>query len=177
MSKKTDFNLAIIGCGHWGPNYIRCFKKNPQTTVTTVCDVNPANFSRAKDIDPTIKTLADYKQILSDPEIDAVVVATPASTHFPIVKDLLLAGKDVLAEKPLTLEPAECLELAELAKKQNRILMVGHTFLFNPGIRKLKECVDSGELGKIYYINATRTHLGLIRQDVDALCDLAPHDV
>ncbi|MCK5343703.1 MAG: Gfo/Idh/MocA family oxidoreductase, partial [Candidatus Heimdallarchaeota archaeon] len=110
-------------------------------------------------------------------DIDAVVVATPASTHYRIVKDALEAGKDVLAEKPLTLIPEESFDLAETAKKEKKILMVGHTFLFNSGIAKLKECVDNGELGKIYYMNATRTHLGLVRNDVNAIWDLAPHDV
>ncbi len=169
--------IAIIGCGHWGPNYIRNFMKTSDAEVKTCCDLNQACLDRVKVLFSTPKLTQDHREILKDKDIDAVVVATPASTHYKIVKEALESGKDVLAEKPLTLMPEESLELANLAKKQKKILMVGHTFLFNSGIAKLKECIDQGEIGKIYYMNATRTHLGLIRNDVNAIWDLAPHDV
>lgn len=169
--------IGIIGCGHWGPNYIRCFKKLSGCEVVVACDLKEECFKRVKEIDPNIDCARQYQDFLKGNTVDAVVVATPARTHYQIVKDCLEAQKDVLAEKPLTLLPERSLELVELAGKNEKILMVSHTFLYNPGIVKLKEIIKSGELGKIYYINATRTHLGLIRDDVNALWDLAPHDV
>ncbi len=170
-------NIGIIGLGHWGPNYIRCFSKLHEVGVVKGCDVKEENLIRIKDLYPFINLTTDYRDFLEDNNIDAIIVATPASTHYKIVKECLEYGKDVLAEKPLTLIPEESLELAELSAKINRILMVGHTFLYNPGIIKLKEYIKNGDLGKIYYMNATRTHLGLIREDVNAIWDLAPHDV
>lgn len=169
--------IGVIGCGHWGPNYVRDFNKLNNSRVTKCCDIKKQNLNRIKELYKDIATTSNYTDILEDKNIDAVVVATPASTHYEIVKKCLEYGKDVLAEKPLTLVPEESLELLELANKKNKILMVGYTFLFNPGIKKLKEFLQNGELGKIYYLNATRTHLGLVREDVNAIWDLAPHDV
>ncbi len=169
--------IGLIGCGHWGPNYIRCFNKLVNSKVVTCCDIKNKNLKRIKELYPKIDLTKDYQEILDNKNIDAVIVATPATTHYKITKDCLKSGKDVLAEKPLTLVPEKSKELADLAKEKKLILMVGHTFLYNPGIVKLKEYIDSGELGKIYYINATRTHLGLIREDVNVLWDLAPHDI
>ncbi|MBU1122414.1 MAG: Gfo/Idh/MocA family oxidoreductase [Candidatus Omnitrophota bacterium] len=169
--------VGIIGCGHWGPNYARCFNKLKNTTVAVCCDLKDDNLSRMKSLFGEVEVTKDYRDILKNSEISAVVVATSATTHYSIIKDCLECGKDVLAEKPLTLVPAQSLELAVLAESKNLILMVGHTFLYNTGIRKLREFIDNGELGKIYYINATRTHLGLIREDVNAVWDLTPHDV
>lgn len=169
--------IGIIGCGHWGPNYIRSFSKISNSKVVVCCDLKEENLNRVKELYPLINLTKDYKEILKNQDINAVVVATPASTHYQIVKDCLEHGKDVLAEKPLTLIPKESFELVGIAKRNRRILMVGHTFLYNPGIVKIKEYIKSGELGKLYYINATRTHLGLIREDINALWDLAPHDI
>lgn len=169
--------IGIIGLGHWGPNYIRCFNKLHEAIVVKGCDIKEENLTHIKALYPSINLTTDYRDILKDENIHAIIVATPASTHYKIVKECLEYGKDVLAEKPLTLIPEESLALAEFSAKSNRILMVGHTFLYNPGILKLKEYIKNGELGKIYYMNATRTHLGLIREDVNAIWDLAPHDV
>lgn len=168
--------IGIIGLGHWGPNYVRNFSSIEGTEVTWCCDLLDENLDKIKH-NPEIRLTKNYGEMLADPSVNAVVVATPASTHYKIVKECLEAEKDVLAEKPITLEPDEALELCQFADKGKRILMVGHTFIYNPGIRKVKEFIDEGELGQIYYLNATRTHLGLIREDVNAVWDLAPHDV
>lgn len=169
--------IGVIGCGHWGINYIRDFNKLRISVVTKCCDIKKENLDLIKELYQNINLTTDYKDILKDTSIDAVVVATPASTHYKIVKDCLEYGKNVIAEKPLTLIPKESQELIDLSVKKNKVLMVGHTFLYNPGIIKLKEYIKNGELGRIYYMNATRTHLGLIREDVNAVWDLAPHDV
>lgn len=169
--------IGLIGCGHWGPNYIRCFKKPQDSEVVICCDLKEENLLKVKELYPHINMTKDYKDILTNPDINSVIIATPASTHYKLIRDSLEFGKNVLAEKPLTLIPEESLNLAKLAEKKDRILMVGHTFLYNPGVIKLKQYIKEGELGKIYYINATRTHLGLIRDDVNAVWDLAPHDI
>lgn len=168
--------IGIIGLGHWGPNYFRVFNTFEGVKVAWCSDLHDENLNKIKQYN-SVHLAKNYKDILTDDSVNAVVVATPASTHYKIVKDCLESKKDVLAEKPLTLIPEESIELVDLANKNNNILMVGHTFIYNPGIKKIKEYIDGGELGNIYYLNATRTHLGLIREDVNAIWDLAPHDV
>lgn len=168
--------IGIIGLGHWGPNYLRIFNSLSEVEVSWCCDLVDENLNKVKYL-PNVRLTKDYKEILSDASVNVVIVATPANVHHRIIKDCLNHGKDVLAEKPLTLIPEESIELVQLAHKNNRILMVGHTFIYNPGIRKIREFIDKGELGNMYYLNATRTHLGLIREDVNAIWDLAPHDI
>lgn len=170
-------NLGLIGCGHWGPNYARLLQSLPVCRLRSCVDLNSERLQSLKNLYPELQTAQDSSALFADPELDAVIVATPASTHFALVKAALLAGKHVLCEKPLTLDPAESRELSELARKQQRVLMVGHTFLFNSGIRQLKRYLDEGLLGQLYYIHATRTNLGPIRQDVNAVADLASHDI
>ena len=169
--------IGLIGCGHWGPNYLRCFNKLGNSKVVICCDLKKENLNNLEEVYPDLELVTDYKDILRKDDISAVIVATPANTHYQIIKDCLNSRKDVLAEKPLTLIPDESLELIKLANEKGKLLMVGHTFLYNSGIIKLKEYIKTKELGKIYYINATRTHLGLIREDVNAILDLAPHDI
>jgi predicted dehydrogenase len=126
---------------------------------------------------PEIRCERDYRRILSDPAIDAVVVATPVSTHYEVVRESILADKHVLCEKPLCTSVGQAEELVELAQAKGHCLMVGHVFLFNSGIAKLKELIDAGELGKLQYLAASRTNLGPIRSDINATCDLATHDI
>jgi predicted dehydrogenase len=142
-----------------------------------VCDIDRDRVSKIGKRLKGIKIEVDYKRLLKDPKIDAVVVATPPKTHYRIIKDALLEGKDVLAEKPLTLLPSESEELVDLSIKSERILMVAHTFLYNAAIKRMKNYIENGDLGRIYYLQAIRTHLGLIREDVNAAWDLATHDV
>lgn len=170
-------NVGIIGCGHWGPNHIRIFSQLAQTKALMCSDLDQKRLDMIKSLYPDITTTKNYHEILNNPEITAVCIAVPTNLHYKFTKEALLANKHVLCEKPLALDPKECKELEELAKTQKRVLMVGHVFLFNAGIIWLKECIESGELGKIYYAYASRTNLGPFRYDVNALWDLAPHDI
>lgn len=169
--------LALVGYGHWGPNYLRNLQFMEEVEVVMVCDSNPVALRKIGKQYPAIKTVTDFNQILTEKGIDAVIIATPAKTHYELVKKAFQAGKHVLVEKPLALEVSEAEDLVRMAENLKKVLMVGHTFLYNPAVRKMKEYVDSGMLGKIYYLQASRTHLGLIRSDVSAVWDLAPHDV
>lgn len=170
-------NIAIIGCGHWGPNHVRSFSSLPNTKVVAVVDTDAACLSRMSETFPEIRKETKYQTVLKQPNIDAVVISTPTSTHHTIVRDALLAGKHVLCEKPLCIKSSDAKELIELAYSKKLALMIGHIFLFNPGILKLKELLDAGELGKVRYLSAERTNLGPIRTDVNAAFDLASHDI
>ncbi len=182
MSMKTQpaaqtFRIGVIGCGHWGKNYVRTFASLPGTTLTAVADVAPDKLAMVNRSYPGVATFEDYRHLLASGLCDAVVVATVASTHYQVVKDALKAGMDVLAEKPFTLTVAEADDLIGLISGGDRIVMVAHTFLFNPSILRIKKLIEEGVLGNVYYIKARRTHLGLIREDVNAIWDLAPHDI
>ncbi|HXV27971.1 MAG TPA: Gfo/Idh/MocA family oxidoreductase [bacterium] len=169
--------LSILGCGHWGPNYLRILQLMERVTVISVCDRDPKPLERISRQYPAIRVAKEFSDILEDPRVQAVIIATPASTHYELVKKALQAGKHVLVEKPLALKVEEGEELVKISEDFKRILMVGHTFLYNPAVRKMKRFVEEGLVGKIYYLQAVRTHLGLIRSDVNALWDLAPHDI
>ena len=169
--------LAVIGGGHWGANYLRIFHWIEGVETVYVCDRDPNVLARAKKQYPSLQTTSDFSKILQDAAIQAVVIATPASTHEALLTSSLQAGKHVLVEKPLALNVPDAERVVRLAQEAKRVLMVGHTFLYNSAVRKMKELIQKGALGKIYYLHATRTHLGLIRNDVSALWDLAPHDV
>jgi predicted dehydrogenase len=174
MDKIT---LGIIGCGHWGPNYVRNFSSMPASDICWVSDLNSERLEHIKQLYPAVKITKDYKKILNDRSIDAVVVATPTVTHYNIARECLEFGKHILVEKPLAVTFRDAGELVALAKKKKRILMVGHTFEYNPAINKMKEFIKKGSLGKVYYLYSTRTNLGPLRSDVNALWDLAPHDI
>ncbi|MBN3039010.1 MAG: Gfo/Idh/MocA family oxidoreductase [Candidatus Omnitrophica bacterium] len=169
--------IGIIGCGYWGPNYLRNFMQLKDSEVLICCDLRRENLDKVKKHFHTVELTTDYNQVLRDRMIDAVVIATPAKTHYKIAKAALAKGKHVLVEKPLTLTYNESKKLVDMARKKEKMLMVGHTFLFNPAVRKLKEYISKGDLGEIYYLHATRTHLGLVRKDVNASWDLVPHDI
>jgi len=169
--------IAIIGCGQWGPNHIRNFQLQPGAKVISAVDADPARLDRVRSLFPAVECYQEFAKTLTDDRVNAIVIATPLSTHYPLVRDALNAGKHVLCEKPLTETTSQARELVDLAKKQNVILMTGHVFLFNPGIIKVKELVDKGDAGRLYYLSAVRTNLGPIRQDCNAAFDLATHDV
>ena len=170
-------NIAVIGCGRWGPNHIRNFSDLPNAKVTFVSDLDLARLNHVLKSFDNLRITQNYTEILKDSAVDAVIIATPTSTHYKVVKEVLLAGKHVLCEKPLCENVQQAKELTTLAASKNLILMVGHVFLFNPGIVKLKELFNSGELGSLYYLSAIRTNLGPIRNDVNASFDLASHDI
>ncbi len=170
-------SLGIIGCGHWGNNHVRFFNALEETKVRICCDLNPSRLGALRKLYPDLEFTSDIDTVLEDKEIDAVVVATPTATHFNIVKSALNKGKHVLCEKPLSIEAEESAELVSLARKKQRVLMVGYVFLFNNGIVELKEYMRKNILGKILYLHFSRTNLGPIRDDVDVVYDLASHDI
>ncbi len=169
--------IAVIGCGHWGPNHIRVFNQLNDAAAVACADVSLERLQAVQRLFPEIRVTQDYHELLADPEIDAVCVAAPTNMHFQISREALKAGKHVFCEKPLALTAEECRALKDLAAAAGRILMVGHVFVFNQGIVKLKEAIDAGQLGVVQYAHAIRTNLGPFRYDVNALWDLAPHDI
>lgn len=171
------FRIGVIGAGHWGPNHLRAFSGHPDSEAPLCAETDAAKRDRLADLYPEVRFCEDCREILDAPEVDAVVVSTPTATHYEIVKAAMAAGKDVLCEKPVTLEYAEAIELAELSEKLGRILMVGHIFLFNNGILALKDILSEGRLGRSYYLHSARTNLGPVRSDVNVVHDLASHDV
>lgn len=168
-------NLAVIGCGHWGRNLVRNFYE--LGALTHIWDTDPDSLRLMKDLYPGLSTADDYGALLKDDKLKAVVIATPAEQHFSMVEAALLAGKDVFVEKPLALRYSEGEKLVRLAEKLNRILMVGHLLEYHPAILKLKQIIDSGELGKIQYIYSNRLNLGRVRREENILWSFAPHDI
>jgi predicted dehydrogenase len=168
--------IAVIGCGYWGMNYVRIFNELVDSRVVAVCDQSPERLKEVSRRFPGIYLTTQVDDAASHPGVDAVVVCTEATTHFNVTRRLLLAGKHILVEKPLTTIAAEADKLIDLAESNSAILMVGHTFIFNAGVRKVKELMQKGD-GRVYYLYARRTNLGPIRRDVNALWDLAPHDI
>ena len=170
-------HIGIIGCGHWGPNHIRIFSFLRESKVIAAADLDTNRLEYVAEQHPEISIHKEYMRLLENPRIDAIVVSTPTHTHYTLVKASLLAGKHVLCEKPLCQNVTEGEELLTLARQADRILMVGHIFLFNPGIIMLKNLIKTEDLGRIYYLSATRTNLGPIRNDVNVVYDLATHDI
>lgn len=169
--------INCIGAGRWGPNIIRAFENLPDASVHYVCDTNDEALTRIRSHMSRVETTSDVTEAIEDPYAHAVAIATPVCTHFKLAKAALEAGKHVFVEKPLCHTAQECVALTELADRRGLLLAVGHVFLFNAGIQKVKEYIDSGELGRIHYMHATRTNLGPIRPDVNAAWDLAAHDL
>jgi predicted dehydrogenase len=169
--------VGVIGCGYWGKNYVRVLEELPETKLMGIADKVPANLEAISRKFPFVNVHPDHTALINNPEVDACIIATTASTHFEIAKDAIARGKHLLIEKPLALETDECEELTRLAEAAGTILIVGHTFLYNDAIRKMKELLQEKESGKVYYLTARRNHLGTIREDVSALWDLAAHDV
>jgi predicted dehydrogenase len=175
MSKQI--NVGVVGCGYWGPNLIRNFRSLPGCNLKTICDVNTARLNSLGAMYPGVATETSFEHTINDTGLDAVVVATSVKLHFPMARAALLAGKHVMIEKPMAASAAQCEELIEIARQKGLVLMVGHTFLYSPAVRKIKEIVDSGELGEIRYISARRLNLGLYQKDINVAWDLAPHDI
>jgi predicted dehydrogenase len=170
-------NFGVVGCGYWGPNLIRNLKNLANGRVSAVCDLNKARLKHISTLHPGVKTTSDFRVMLEDCGVDAMVIATPVRQHFSLAKASLLAGKHVLIEKPMAASSAECSELIALAEKKGLVLMVGHTFLYSGAVRKIAEIIDSGELGDVLYINARRLNLGVYQKDINVAWDLAPHDL
>lgn len=178
MTKKIK--IAVVGVGRWGIHLLRNFLEHPQAEVAAVIDANLQRLAQVKqqhNLDDKVLLTTEWHSIRQVTNLEAVVIATPASTHYSLITDALHWGYHVLAEKPLTLNSAECRELCLLAEKQQRQLIVDHTYLFHPVVERGKAIVQTSQLGDLRYGYASRTHLGPVRQDVDALWDLAIHDI
>ena len=169
--------IGVIGYGYWGPNLVRNCFETPDVQVASVCDLRADRLALLNCRYPTVKTTQNCLDLIEDPSIDAVAIATPVSTHFDLAFRALKEGKHVLVEKPLAADIEQVQRLIELAKKRNRILMVDHTFVYTGAVRKIRELVESGNLGEIYYYDSVRVNLGLFQHDVNVLWDLAVHDL
>ncbi len=169
--------IGIIGLGYWGPNMVRNFLMNHNVVSAVCCDLNPKRLESIKQKFPTLETVTDYKAILNNPSVDAVAIVTPVSTHFKLAKEALEAGKHVLVEKPMTDSVRDAQVLIGIATQKKLTLMVDHTFIYTGAVRKIKELVQSGELGDIFYFDSVRINLGLFQHDINVLWDLAPHDI
>ncbi|MBM3877755.1 MAG: Gfo/Idh/MocA family oxidoreductase [Verrucomicrobia bacterium] len=172
-----SFNVAVVGCGYWGPNLIRNFADHPRSTLRWLVDLDPKRLALFTGRHPQARATTSLDEALADPELQAVAIATPVSTHFPLAKKCLEAGKHVLLEKPMATTVAHCDELLALAGRRGVTLMCDHTFVYTAAVRKMRALVESGELGDIHYFDSVRVNLGLFQQDVNVIWDLAPHDL
>lgn len=172
----SKLQINLIGAGHWGPNLIRTFSSLTGVSVGRVADIDPRRLELVGENSPWVRTTSNPAEAINDPTADAVGIITPLSSHYELACQALEADKHVFIEKPVSRTSEEAQHLIDLAARKKRVLMVGHIFLFNPGILKIKEFIQSGVLGRIIYIDAVRTNLGPIRSDINALWDLASHD-
>jgi predicted dehydrogenase len=171
-------NIAVVGCGYWGPNLIRNFNGLPDCRVKTVCDADEARLNHIRTLyNGSIETTPSFERVLNDPEIQAVAIATPIRTHYELARRCLEAGKHAFVEKPLASSVDECRKLVALAEERGLTLMVGHTFIYTPAVRYIKKAIEDGVLGSIYYVSSQRLNLGLFQRDINVAWDLAPHDI
>ncbi|OQY99811.1 MAG: hypothetical protein B6D41_00670 [Chloroflexi bacterium UTCFX4] len=174
---SSRLRLGLVGYGYWGPNLARNFHQLPEAWLVACADADNARLAEAARLYSLQQTANDARALIENPTLDALVIATPARSHFELVSQALNAGKHVLVEKPLALTSADARALTDLARKNNRVLMVGHTFEYNPAVWKIQELLDAGALGELYYIYANRVNLGRVQTDINALWSIAPHDV
>ncbi|MEI6514668.1 MAG: Gfo/Idh/MocA family oxidoreductase [bacterium] len=174
---KKPVRMAVVGCGYWGPNLIRNFRSMPDCQLSDLCDLNTARLSHLKDLYPDIMMHVSFEEMLGSRDLDAIVIATPVHLHYKLAMMSLKAGKHVMIEKPMASSVAQCEELADVARKAGVTLMVGHTFLYSPHVRKIMEIIKGGDIGNIHYISSRRLNLGLFQKDINVVWDLAPHDI
>ncbi|HXI71742.1 MAG TPA: Gfo/Idh/MocA family oxidoreductase [Verrucomicrobiae bacterium] len=175
MAKQIK--VGVVGCGYWGPNLVRNFRSLPDCDMKMMCDLSEKRLSHLRSLYPEVEGSSDYSHMLNGVGLDAVIIATAVKSHFPLAKASLLAGKHTFIEKPMASSSEECEELVEIARKNGLVLMTGHTFLYSPAVRKIKEIIAKGDLGEIRYISARRLNLGLFQKDINVAWDLAPHDI
>jgi len=173
----SNLRVAVVGCGYWGKNLLRNFCELEDTEVVIACDFDTRTLAGAKRRHPTLEVTQDYKDVLANPRVDAVVLATPVSMHYPLAYQALQAGKHVLVEKPLAQSSHQVKDLIQLAEHMGKTLMVDHTFLYTAAVRRMKQLVDSGEIGDLLYFDSVRISLGLVQSDINVLWDLGPHDL
>jgi predicted dehydrogenase len=181
LQKQQDsssvIRMGVIGYGYWGPNIVRNFHGQEHSRVVAICDKSPKSLQRARQSYPEIRAIDECNDILTAADIDAIAIVTPVWTHYELAKIALENGKHVFVEKPFTCTTAQAEELIELAERKNLKIMVDHTFLFTGAVKRIKELIDNGTLGHLYYYDSTRVNLGLFQHDVNVLWDLAPHDL
>jgi predicted dehydrogenase len=173
----NPIGLAVVGAGYWGPNLVRTAQSTKALRLEWLCDLDEERARSVLGPYTTVRSTDSYERVLADPAVRAVAIATPAVTHFGLVRAALEAGKHVLVEKPLTPSADEAVKLVELAKRSGLVLMCDHTYCYTPAVRKIRELVRGGELGEIQFVDSVRINLGLVQPDVDVLWDLAPHDL
>jgi predicted dehydrogenase len=173
----TPIGLAVIGAGYWGPNLVRTAQATPALRLEWLCDLEVERARTVLGFSSAVRTTDSYDEVLNDPAVAAVAIATPASTHFDLVRSALEAGKHVIVEKPLTPSVAEGIKLAALARQSGLVLMCDHTYCYTPAVQRIRQLVRSGEIGEIQFVDSVRINLGLVQPDVDVLWDLAPHDL
>ena len=174
---KDLLRVGVIGYGYWGPNIVRNFHAQDQARVVAVCDKSQKSLGKVRHAYPDMVTTDDVDDLLTSPDIDLIAVVTPVWTHYELAKKALQNGKHVFVEKPFTCSVAQGEELIELAERKGLKIMVDHTFLFTGAVRRMKQMIDDGTLGELYYYDSTRVNLGLFQHDVNVLWDLAPHDL
>jgi predicted dehydrogenase len=175
MAKQIK--VGVVGCGYWGPNLVRNFRAIPDCSLKVMCDISEKRLAHLRALYPGVEGVTDYTHTLNGLGLDAVVIATAVRLHHSMAKASLLAGKHTFIEKPMAASSEQCEELVDIAREKGLVLMTGHTFLYSPAVRKIKEIVDSGDLGDIRYISARRLNLGLFQKDINVAWDLAPHDI
>lgn len=168
--------IGVVGLGYWGPNLVRAAHEVESAEVSWICDLDAKALAKLHRRYPAVRRSSDFDEILADPSVDAVLLATPVSTHFPLTERALEAGKHVFVEKPLAASATEAMTLVQVAEEHGLVLMPGHTFLYSPPVRAIRQLIDSGELGEIYFISSSRVNLGLHQPDVSVAWDLGPHD-
>ena len=174
---SNPLRVAVVGAGYWGPNLARNFRANPEWELVAICDLDRARAQKLADSLGGIPVVTDLDELLADPDLDAVAIATPARTHHPVVLAALRAGKHVVVEKPLADSREKGLEMVREADERGLILMADHTYCYTPAVMKIRELIEDGQLGEILFIDSVRINLGLIQPDVDVFWDLAPHDL
>jgi predicted dehydrogenase len=172
-----QIKIGVVGCGYWGPNLVRNFRSLTDCSLKMMCDISEQRLDHLRALYPEVEGEKDFKHMLNGAGLDAVVIATAVKLHFPMAKASLLAGKHTMIEKPMAASSGECQELIEIARKKGLVLMVGHTFLYSPAVKKIKHIVECGDIGEIRYISARRLNLGLFQKDINVAWDLAPHDI
>jgi predicted dehydrogenase len=172
-----DLRVAVIGAGYWGPNLVRNFSEAPGANVVAVADLSEERLAGIRKRFPAVRTTTDHRPLFADPDIDAVCIVTPISTHRPLAEEAFAAGKHVFVEKPLAGTAADAEAIAAAASRAKRTLMVGHTFVYNPAVTTVRDLLERRELGKVQYIDSQRVNLGLHQFDFNVLWDLGPHDV
>jgi predicted dehydrogenase len=168
--------IAVIGLGYWGPNLLRVLADNPEVEVRWVCDLDRERLTQYRRRHPGARFTTQVTRVFADPEVDAVVIATPVHTHYDLAAQALQAGKHAFVEKPLAQSSEQADDLAELANENQRVLMCGHTFIYSPPVRAVKRLLEVGSLGDVYFISASRVNLGVHQRDVSVIWDLGPHD-